>query len=163
MVYIANFIIAVFLAYFTFGIYTEIPISAHWAILVFMSWYFVLWLISYFYDKRHFVKVPQALNLLIFYIKSLFVSSFRVAYDIITPKDHMNPGILALPLEAKTDIEITLLANFITLTPGTLSLDLSEDRTILYVHDLFIDDDDLERATRTLKNDFETRLLNLTR
>jgi multicomponent Na+:H+ antiporter subunit E len=73
----------------------------------------------------------------------------------------MRPGVVALPLEAKTDGEITLLAGLITLTPGTLSLDVSADRKFLYVHSMYIDDP--EREKERLKRRFEKRLLEMLR
>ena len=96
-----------------------------------------------------------------FFLWQLLLSNLRVAYDVITPRLHMRPGIIAVPLDAKTDQEITLLANLITLTPGTLSLDVSEDRRVLYVHAMFVDSPDEVRDS--IKNGFERRLLELIR
>ena len=73
----------------------------------------------------------------------------------------MKPGIVAIPLDAKTDLEITFLANLITLTPGTLSLDCSEDRKTLYIHSMYIDD--LEKFRAEIKNTLEKRLLEVMR
>ena len=84
-----------------------------------------------------------------------------MAYDVITPHLYMRPGIVAVPLDAKTDQEITLLANLITLTPGTLSLDVSHDKRTLYVHAMFVDSP--ESVRDSIKNGFEKRLLELLR
>jgi multicomponent Na+:H+ antiporter subunit E len=73
----------------------------------------------------------------------------------------MNPGIIAFPLDAKSDLEITLFANLLTLTPGTLSLDVSSDKKILYVHALYVKDADSFRSE--LKNGLEKRLLEVLR
>ncbi len=54
------------------------------------------------------------------------------------------PGVVAIPLDARTDAEITLLANLITLTPGSVTLDLSEDLSVLHVHAMYIDGGDVE-------------------
>jgi multicomponent Na+:H+ antiporter subunit E len=86
-----------------------------------------------------------------------------VAYDIITPHYFMKPAVMAFPLEAKTDMEITILANLITLTPGTLSIDVSDDKKILYVHAIYIKDGDLEGLKNEIKNGFEKKLLEITR
>ncbi len=93
--------------------------------------------------------------------EELIVANLKVAFDIITPKDYMEPGIVAVPLDAETDMEITLLANLITLTPGTLSLDVSKDRKILYIHTLYLDDAEKFRAE--IKNGMEKRLLEVLR
>ena len=68
-----------------------------------------------------------------------------------------------LPLDAKTDAEITLLACLITLTPGTLSLDLAADRSVLYIHIMYIDHNDIEAARRTIKEGYERRVLEVLR
>jgi len=73
----------------------------------------------------------------------------------------MRPGIVAVPLDAETDAEITLLANLLTLTPGTLSLDVSADRRFLYVHMMYIEDADVAR--RQIKDGYERRVLEVLR
>ena len=67
-------------------------------------------------------------------------ANIRVAVDVATPASRANPGIVAVPLEARTDAEITLLSNLITMTPGSLSIDVSDDRSVIYVHSMFVDD-----------------------
>ena len=61
---------------------------------------------------------------------------------MLTPRARARTGVLAIPLEAKSDLEITMLANLITLTPGSVSLDVSSDRRFLYLHAMYIDDVD---------------------
>ena len=72
----------------------------------------------------------------------------------------MKPGVIAMPLEARTELEITMVANLISLTPGTLSLDVSDDRKVLYIHAMFLDDE--EELRRNLK-EMECRALELFR
>jgi multicomponent Na+:H+ antiporter subunit E len=112
-------------------------------------------------ESNYYQKVGQIVRFTIFYIWQLILSNFRVAYDVLTPTYYMRPGIIAVPLDAKTDEEITLLANLITLTPGSLSLDVSEDRTTLYIHTMFIDD--VEQVRRELKEGLERRVLEVLR
>lgn len=97
------------------------------------------------------------------YIGELVWASLRVAYDVLTPTFHMRPGVIAIPLDAKTDIEITMLANLISLTPGTLALDVSSDRSVFYIHAMYIDNDDVEALRREIKNGLERRVLELLR
>ncbi len=163
MTYFFNLLLGVFLTSFTLGVFSELNTNLHTTLLIFLFWYGLLWLVSYFYDQNHFIKLPLMIDLGLFYFKELVISSFQVAYDILTPKSHMNPGVIALPLEAKTNLEISLLANFITLTPGTLSINISDDRSILYVHALFIENVNLKKVERDLKENFEKRLLKITR
>ena len=76
----------------------------------------------------------------LFVVWALVVASIRVAYSILLPVRYLHPGIVAVPLDASTNAEITLLANLITLTPGTLTLDVSDDRRTLFVHVLDLAD-----------------------
>jgi multicomponent Na+:H+ antiporter subunit E len=75
-----------------------------------------------------------------YFLWELTLANLRVAYDVVTPTHYMRPVILALPMDADTDIEITVLANLITLKPGTLSLDVSVDRKVLYVHSMYLEE-----------------------
>jgi multicomponent Na+:H+ antiporter subunit E len=70
------------------------------------------------------------------------LSSVRVAVLVLKPNMNLKPGIFAYPLKVDRDAEITLLANLITLTPGTLSVDVSADRRFLYIHALDCSDPD---------------------
>jgi len=106
-------------------------------------------------------KVAAVIRFALFFIYELVVSSLRVAHDVLTPTLHMRPGIIAIPLDAETDIEITVLANVITLTPGTVTIDISEDHKVLYVHAMFADDP--EQVRRQIKDGIERRLLEIMR
>jgi multicomponent Na+:H+ antiporter subunit E len=109
----------------------------------------------------YFGKTRGAIGFVLFYAREVILANLRVAYDVVTPTHHMHPGIVAVPLDARTDVEITLLANLITMTPGTLSMDVSDDRSVLYVHGMFVGDPDEFAAT--VKHDFERRVLELLR
>lgn len=112
--------------------------------------------------RSYFVRVWRVAKFIVFYLGQMIRSNLRVAYDVVTPKNYMRPGVIAVPLSVDTDAEIVLLANLITLTPGTLSLDLSPDRKTLYVHMMYIDVD-AEQARRQIKEGLESRVLELLR
>jgi multicomponent Na+:H+ antiporter subunit E len=112
-------------------------------------------------SSQYFAKVTRTSSFIGFFMRELVISNLRVAYDVLTPRHHMKPGIVAVPLDVRTDAEIVLLANLITLTPGTLSLDLSDDRTVLYVHTMYLDDP--EELRREIKEGFERRVLEVLR
>jgi multicomponent Na+:H+ antiporter subunit E len=114
-------------------------------------------------SSRYFGHLPRAVGLVFYFLWELILASLRVAYEVLTPTHHMRSGIIALPLDAETDAEITLLANLISLTPGTLSLDVSDDRRTLYVHAMYIDDEDVEGLKRSIKEGFERRVLEVMR
>ncbi len=124
--------------------------------------FLILWISkSALGGSKYFNKIPMALKFILYFIKEIIKANLIVAYDIITPKDYMKPGIVAVPLEARTNLEITLLANLITLTPGTLSLDVSTDKKTLYVHGLYVND--AESFRKELKDGLERRLLEVLR
>lgn len=109
----------------------------------------------------YFQKTKQFVGFALFFGKELIVSSFKVAKDVVKPLPMMRPGVVGIPLDAQTDLEITLLANIISLTPGTLSLDVSADRKTLYIHAMYVlNPDDLRRE---IKDGLERRLLELLR
>lgn len=105
-------------------------------------------------------RVPRFLLFIGFFVKELLRANYKVAFDVLTPPWHMQPGVIALPLKVETDLEITLLANFISLTPGTLSLDVSNDRKVLYIHAMFLQD---EEALIAELKEAERRILEVMR
>lgn len=100
----------------------------------------------------------------IFVIWSILKSSIQVARVVLEPTLKLDQGIVAIPLEARTDLEISLLATSITLTPGTLSVDTGwnpQGEHVLYVHNLVMGN--AEEVRRSIKHDFERRILRITR
>jgi len=85
-------------------------------------------------------KIVIVIEFFFYYLKELIKANLILSYDILTPTNLMKPGIVEIPLDLKTDNEIITLVNLVTMTPGSLSLDISEDKTKLYVHVLYLDD-----------------------
>lgn len=103
-------------------------------------------------------RIKRLLSLALLFVRELFLSAFRVA-RLVTRVDinkHINPALIAFPLTATTNAEITLLANMITLTPGTLSVDVSPDRRFLYIHAIDVTDRDAFIAE--LRDGFEAKV-----
>ena len=107
------------------------------------------------------VKVPRVMALIAVFVWEVVVANVSVAYRVISPRHGMRSGVIAVPLDVKTDVEITILANMISLTPGTLSLQVSEDKRLLYVHALHIDD--IDKMKQRIKDGFERRIIEVTR
>jgi multicomponent Na+:H+ antiporter subunit E len=132
-----------------------------------VSGFVVSYVILYFVTRgmrghdRFFGRLPKFLGFVVYYMWELVKSNAIIAYDVLTPTHHMKPGVIGIPLEARTDLEITVLANLITMTPGTLSLDVSPDRKTLYVHAMYIHDP--EALRRDIKDNLERRVLDLLR
>jgi len=128
----------------------------------FVVGYVVMWLLRpLFGESRYSSQLIDVVMLVAYFLKELFVSSVRVAWYVLNPLARSRPGIVAVPLELCTDTEITVLANLVSLTPGSLSIDVSEDRRTLLVHAMFIDDPDEER--HALKSGMERRVLEAMR
>lgn len=104
----------------------------------------------------HRVRPVKLLLLAGLFVKELTLSAIKVAVLVLKPDMRLRPGIFAFPLTITRDFEITLLANLITLTPGTLSVDVSDDRKTLYVHALNCHDPAAER--RAISTGFERRI-----
>jgi len=101
------------------------------------------------------------LSLLMLFIRELVLSALRVAWLVLQPVPKLRSAIIAYPLTLTTDAQITLLANMITLTPGTLSIDISDDRRTLYIHCL--DLETREKLIGDIAAGFETKVLEATR
>ncbi len=120
--------------------------------------YAALWISrSLFGSTSYFLRVIKLVKLAGTFIWELVVSNFRVLWDVITPSHFSSPAVIGVPLDASSDFEIMVLANMISLTPGTLSLDVSEDRSTLYVHVMFVDD--VETARTQIKERIEKPVL----
>jgi multicomponent Na+:H+ antiporter subunit E len=124
--------------------------------------FFILWITARGSEKKgYFNRLPRVIAFIFFFLYELLKANLEVAFDVVTPKFYMRPGIVGIPLDASTNLEIALLANLITLTPGTLALDVSDDRKVLYVHAMYIKDK--EQFIKNIKTGFEKRLLEILR
>lgn len=93
-----------------------------------------------------------------YYLQEVILSNFRVAYDIVTPRDHFSPAIVGIPLEPMTDLQLLMVSNLMSMTPGTLTLDVSADRKMIYIHAMYASD--VDKLIRDFKTDFEPRVRN---
>ncbi|MBS3941614.1 MAG: Na+/H+ antiporter subunit E [Actinobacteria bacterium] len=100
-------------------------------------------------------RLPHIVWALLVFLWALAMSNVRVAWEILTPGFSMTPAIIRVPTATRGGWETTLLANMITMTPGTLSLEVDEDTHDLYVHTLYYTSReaflaDIARLERTL-------------
>ena len=109
--------------------------------------------------KNYFQRATLVIRFAFFYLKELFVANLRVAGTVLSPKMRMTPAIVAIPLETDSELSISLLANLITLTPGSLTVDISADCSVLYVHTMYAADIDNFRLSI---KDLERRVLEVT-
>lgn len=129
----------------------------------FVLGYVMLWIAQRAEKPRdYFTKVVRVLRFIVFFLWEMVKANLQVAYHVIAPRHKMRPGVIAVPLDVRTDIEVTLLANLITLTPGTLSLDVSADRRVMYIHSMTLGDR-ADEFRRQIKEGFERRVLEVAR
>jgi multicomponent Na+:H+ antiporter subunit E len=107
-------------------------------------------------EVRYFRRIKELVQLVFVFVYELVVSAVAVVRLVFKPTMDFRSGILAVPLDADNDLEIMLFANMISLTPGTLSLDVSDDKRTLYVHAMDCDDPEAEKAT--MKRSFERNI-----
>jgi multicomponent Na+:H+ antiporter subunit E len=119
--------------------------------------YIALWLPSRMWGEvKYFRRLWLILRLIGVFLYELAVSGFTVAKMVMTPGLNFRSGIIAIPLNTRNDFEITLFANLISLTPGTLSIDVSADRRTLYVHVMATEDPEADK--NSMKQAFEQNI-----
>ena len=100
-------------------------------------------------------RITRAFGLATFFAWELLLANFRVAADVL--RGHrIEPAVVAIPLDIRSDGEILLLSMLINITPGSVTIDLSEDRRTLYVHVMHMKSADETR--REIKEGFERRV-----
>lgn len=128
----------------------------------FVVGFLVLRLVRRDNDARdYFRRVIRLVLFIPMFLWELLVANARMARDVVLPRSRLKPGIIGVPLEARSDTEITCLANLITLTPGTLSLDVSTNRKTLFIHAMNARDPQAVRDD--IKQGLERRVLEVLR
>jgi multicomponent Na+:H+ antiporter subunit E len=119
--------------------------------------YAVLWLVTRRqHHGRYFVQISHILEFIVFFAWEVIVANLRMAHTILSPSMNLRPAVVAVPVDLPSEAALILLTNLITLTPGTLSLDISSDHQVLYIHTLFLDNADKFRAE--IKQGYERRI-----
>ncbi|MBM7707723.1 multicomponent Na+:H+ antiporter subunit E [Chryseomicrobium aureum] len=122
----------------------------------------MLFMLRRFFSTRFYIeRVVAVAKLLLLFLKELIVSNIAVLRVILKPKMDIKPAIFELETKLTQDWEITLLSMLITLTPGTVVINISEDRTKLYVHTL--DLEDVDNAVNSIRNTFEKAIMEVSR
>ena len=115
----------------------------------------------FFTDHFYLKRVSAVIRLLLIFARELVMSNVSVLKVVLKPKLDMRPGIFAFETVLTKDWEITILSNLITLTPGTLVVEVSGDNKILYVHAMDIADK--EEAVDSIKNTFEKAIMEVSK
>jgi multicomponent Na+:H+ antiporter subunit E len=106
-------------------------------------------------------KVVHFFGLAGFFLWELLLANVKVAGDVLRREQAIRPAVVAVPLDAATDGEILLLSALINITPGSVTIDVSDDRRTLYVHVMHVDS--VEATRRDIKDGLERRVLQLMR
>ena len=104
-------------------------------------------------------KVAHAIGLAAFFAWELLVANVRVALDVLRPRLAIRPAVVAIPLDITSDAEILLLSALINVTPGSVTIDLSDDRRTLFVHVMHMTTPETSRVE--IKTGFEQRVKRL--
>ena len=135
-------------------------------LVAFIKGYFfgllILFVFRNFFSSRFYLyRVYAVVKLLFIFIRELLLANIAVVKIVLTPKLHNTPGIFAYPTRLEKDWEITTLSNLITLTPGTLVVDISEDKKILFVH--AVDMNDVQDEIEAIQTSFEKAIMEVSR
>jgi multicomponent Na+:H+ antiporter subunit E len=101
-------------------------------------------------------KAGHAIQLAGFFVRELILANVRVALDVVRPRTAISPAVISIPLDVTSDSEILLLSMLINITPGSVTIDLSDDRRTLYVHVMHMKT--AEESRREIKDGFERRV-----
>lgn len=112
-------------------------------------------------DSFYMKRVWKFAKLILLFIRELVLSNLDIVKLVYKRKLDIQPGIFTLPIDVRSNFEITLLANLITLTPGTLSIAVSDDHTKIFVHAMDIPD--VEKSIVDIKETFEKAIMEVTR
>lgn len=102
----------------------------------------------------------RLVGFLLWFTKEVAAANLRVARQALTPGLDIDAAIVRVPTRCRTSLELVVLANCITLTPGTITLEADEAERVLYVHAMFVTDRDAFLADLT---GMETRILRALR
>lgn len=121
----------------------------------------LLFLNRFFKERFYLERFFKFILLFLTFIRELIVSNIDIVKLVYAKNPNFEPGIFAMPIEVKKNWEITLLANLISLTPGTLSIAVSDDNSIIFIHAMHIDEK--EQSIYDIKNTFEKAIMEVTK
>ncbi len=147
-------------AYLIWSLLSWMPDEQHLLVGIFVAWFVAFMTGDLFIRRPHVLRHPQRywyflVEYLPTFIWECIKANLDVAWRVVHPNLPINPGIVKVKTGLKTDTALTFLANSITLTPGTLTVDIDKDNGFLYVHWIDVKAKDVESATRIVVERFE--------
>ncbi|MBN2096936.1 MAG: Na+/H+ antiporter subunit E [Candidatus Omnitrophica bacterium] len=156
-------IILFLVALLVWSLLSWVPDWQHLLVGIFVAWFVAFITGDLFIRRAHVLKHFSRY----WYFVSLYLPTFLweclkanldVAFRVLHPNLPINPGIVKVNTSLKSDTALTFLANSITLTPGTLTVDIDKDNNVLYVHWIDVQAKDVESATKIVVERFENIL-----
>jgi len=128
----------------------------HVVLGVLLGWALPLLTRRFWPEREPVTRVWRLLPFAGVVLADIVTANLRVARAVLGPPDRLRPGFARVPLDLRSDVGIAVLANTVSLTPGTLSADLSADRRELVVH--YLDERDPQALVADIKRRYERRL-----
>lgn len=137
-----------------------------WEFLTFFSGYLVgmalIFLMRRFFSSDFYAKrLIAVIKLLLIFIRELVVSGILVMKQVLRPKINITPGIFKLETKLIGDLEITILSLLITLTPGSVVLEVMPEESLCYIH--VMDIPESRDAVLNATESFEKAIMEVTR
>jgi multicomponent Na+:H+ antiporter subunit E len=110
---------------------------------------------------RGLTRAWRLIAFAVWFARELAVANVQVAWDVITPRDRVEAGIVELRLRSRTDAEIAAIANLVSLTPGTLTLAIRRDPATIWVHGMYAPDAEAFRRRLLRMEDHTLHALRL--
>lgn len=138
----------------------------NWSVLTFFSGFLfgliVLYILRRFLPAKFYpVTLLAILKLVLVFIYELFSSSMLVIRQVTKPKINISPGIFTLETDLEGELEVTLLALLLSLTPGSVVVEISPDNKRFFIHAMDIPNS--SNAVMKSKDRFETAIKRVTR
>ncbi len=153
-------IVLFIISFFIWSFLNWVPDWQHLIVGIFVSAFVAFMTGDLFIQRPHVLKHPMRYVYFIFWYLPVFVweiikANIDVAYRVLHPALPINPGIVKVKTKLKSDTALTFLANSITLTPGTMSVDIDPERGVLYIHWIDVKAKNTEEATKIIAERFE--------
>ena len=158
-------IILFVLAFIVWALLNWVPDMQHIIVGIFVSALVAYITGDMFVQRPHLFKHVERYLWFLYYVPiflwEMLKANIDVAYRVSHPKLPINPGIVKVKTTLKSETGLTFLANSITLTPGTLSVDLDSEKGYIYVHWIDVKHKDTEKATQDIVLRFEKILTRI--
>jgi multicomponent Na+:H+ antiporter subunit E len=106
-------------------------------------------------------RIVNLSRFLAYYTRALVIANIRIAQDVLSPGLRVRPGFFTIDLQTSTDLELLAYANLVTMTPGTLSLDVSVDGKKLLIHAMYAAD--AEQIRKSIGDKLQAKILGVFR